>query len=90
MYKIGTITDQVSMDFEEALFSVREQFEYVEIHSLWNKTVEDLSDDEAGRWAHTAPLSDHSWGCKKGAAIKKTIGGVHGRPQAETGYHQTG
>jgi len=42
------ISDQVSMDFEEALFSVRERFEYVEIHSLWNKTVEDLSDDEAG------------------------------------------
>jgi sugar phosphate isomerase/epimerase len=35
------------MDFERALHSIREQFDCVEIHSLWNKTVEDLSDDEA-------------------------------------------
>jgi len=43
------ISDQVSMDFEEALHTIGKHFEYVEIHSLWGKTVEDLDDDEAGR-----------------------------------------
>ena len=47
--KSSIISDQVSMDFEEALQRIHEQFEYVEIHSLWNKTVEDLSDSEAGK-----------------------------------------
>jgi L-ribulose-5-phosphate 3-epimerase len=41
------ISDQVNMDFEEALHRIRKHFEYVEIHSLWDKTVEDLDDDEA-------------------------------------------
>jgi sugar phosphate isomerase/epimerase len=45
--KRSIISDQVSMDFERALHAVRGRFEYVEIHALWNKTVEDLSDDEA-------------------------------------------
>jgi sugar phosphate isomerase/epimerase len=45
--KTAIISDQVSMDFEEALGIVRNRFEYVEIHALWNKTVEDLNDEEA-------------------------------------------
>jgi len=50
MFKIGIITDQISMDFEKALqvikgFNVR----YIEIHSLWNKTVEELTRKEATR-----------------------------------------
>jgi len=47
MYKIGTITDQVSMDFEHALNFIKELgLEYVEIHALWNKNIEELTDDE--------------------------------------------
>jgi len=41
------ISDQISMDFEEALLKIENHFQYVEIHSLWNKTVEELDDDEA-------------------------------------------
>jgi L-ribulose-5-phosphate 3-epimerase len=41
------ISDQVSKNFDEALHRIRKHFEYVEIHSLWEKTVEDLDDDEA-------------------------------------------
>jgi len=41
------ISDQLSMDFEKALAEAKNHFEYVEIHSLWNKTVEDLDDAEA-------------------------------------------
>jgi L-ribulose-5-phosphate 3-epimerase len=45
--RTAIISDQLSMDFEEALFSIKDRFEYVEIHALWNKTVEELDDDEA-------------------------------------------
>lgn len=44
--KKAIISDQISMDFEEALFKVKDRFEYIEIHSLWNKTVEELDDIE--------------------------------------------
>src|SRR3972149_4911551 len=50
MYKIGLITDQVSMDFEEALKFIREEgLEYIEIHALWDKNIEELGDEEAAR-----------------------------------------
>lgn len=50
MFKIGLITDQVSMDFEEALKFIREQgLEYIEIHALWNRNVEELEKEEALR-----------------------------------------
>jgi sugar phosphate isomerase/epimerase len=47
MFKLGVITDQVSMDFEESLRFIKDLgLEYVEIHALWNKNIEELSDDE--------------------------------------------
>jgi sugar phosphate isomerase/epimerase len=47
MFSIGVITDQVGMDFEEALRFIRELgIEYIEIHALWNKNIEELSDQE--------------------------------------------
>ena len=45
--KTSIISDQLSMDFEKALATAKNHFEYVEIHSLWNKTVEDIDDTEA-------------------------------------------
>ena len=45
--RTAIISDQLSMDFEEALIKMKNRFEYVEIHALWNKTVEELHDDEA-------------------------------------------
>ena len=42
------ITDQVNSDFEEALKKCRKLgYPSVEIHSIWGKTVEQLSEDEA-------------------------------------------
>jgi len=53
MFKIGTITDQADMDFEKALAFIKGLgIEYVELHALWNKNIEELDDDEiaeAGR-----------------------------------------
>ncbi len=50
MFKIGIITDQVSMDFEEALQIIKEfGVRYIEIHSLWNKTIEELTEEEANQ-----------------------------------------
>lgn len=44
MLKLGIITDQVSMDLERALPVIEDLgIHYVEIHSLWNKTIENLS-----------------------------------------------
>jgi sugar phosphate isomerase/epimerase len=43
------ITDQISMDFEKALSIAKRDFDSVEIHSLWGKTIEDIDDDEARR-----------------------------------------
>jgi len=47
MYKIGVITDQVSMDFEYALKFIKELgLDYIEIHALWDKNIEELTDNE--------------------------------------------
>ena len=47
MYKIGAITDQVSMDFEESLKFIKKLgLEYIEIHALWDKNIEELTDEE--------------------------------------------
>lgn len=41
------ITDQLSMDLEEALLIAQKyNYDYVEIHSLWGKTVEDLDENQ--------------------------------------------
>jgi len=45
--KTSIISDQINMDFEKALHTAKEYFSYVEIHSLWGKTIEDISDSEA-------------------------------------------
>lgn len=45
--KKSIITDQFSQDFEESAKLAREfNFEFVEIHSLWNKNIEELTDSE--------------------------------------------
>jgi len=50
MFKIGLISDMVSMDFEEALKSTKAMgISYIEIHALWGKNVEELTDDEVNR-----------------------------------------
>jgi len=50
MFKVGIITDEVSMDFEYALRVIKEwEVKYIEIHSLWNKTVENLNEREVER-----------------------------------------
>ena len=50
MFKLGIITDQISMDFEKALQFTKELgLEYIEIHALWNKNIEDLSDEEVAK-----------------------------------------
>jgi L-ribulose-5-phosphate 3-epimerase len=47
MLKIGTITDQADMDFEKALEFIKGLgMEYVELHALWNKNIEELNDEE--------------------------------------------
>jgi len=47
MLKVGIITHEVSKDFEYALEVIKELgIKYIELHSLWNKTIEDLSEKE--------------------------------------------
>jgi len=47
MFKLGLITDQVSMDFEAALKVIKELgLRYIEIHALWNKNIEELDERE--------------------------------------------
>jgi sugar phosphate isomerase/epimerase len=47
MLEIGTITDQADMDFEKALEFIKGLgMEYVELHALWNKNIEELNDEE--------------------------------------------
>lgn len=44
---ISIITDQLNQDFEKACAIARHHgFDFVEIHSLWGKTIEDLSSTE--------------------------------------------
>ena len=46
-FKIGVVTDLISMDLGSVLKAVNEmKLNHVEIHSLWNKTIEDLSGPE--------------------------------------------
>ena len=46
MFK-SIITDQLNMDFEKALIDiVNHGYKYIEIHSLWGKTIEELSNEE--------------------------------------------
>ncbi len=52
--KNSIITDQIDMDFDKAVFLANKWgFQYLEIHSLWGKTVENLSNDEVDRMART-------------------------------------
>ena len=47
VFDLGIITDQISMDFEESLKAVKKLgLKYVEIHSLWDKNIEDLNKEE--------------------------------------------
>lgn len=55
MLKLGIITDQISQEFDDAVATVASLGAgYIEIHSLWGKTVEDLDIDEAMRAAKIA------------------------------------
>lgn len=46
MFK-SIITDQISMDLEKALqVAKKHDYEFVEIHSLWGKTIENLTKEE--------------------------------------------
>ncbi|SKC37235.1 sugar phosphate isomerase/epimerase family protein [Maledivibacter halophilus] len=46
----SVITDQISMDLEEALKKAKYlSYNAVEIHSLWGKTIEELTNEEVGR-----------------------------------------
>ena len=50
MLSVGLITNEISRDFEYALEVVKELgIKYIELHCLWNKTIEDLSDREVER-----------------------------------------
>ncbi len=50
MFKLGTITDGISRDFEYALDTMVETgLEYVELQYLWEKQVGDLTDADIGR-----------------------------------------
>ena len=50
--KKAIITNQIDMDFDKAAFLAHEWgFQYLEIHSLWGKTIEDLTHDEVDRMA---------------------------------------
>lgn len=47
MFNIAVITDQISMDFEKSLKAIKQMgLNFVEIHALWDKNVEDLSIEE--------------------------------------------
>ena len=50
MFKLGTITDGISRDFEYALDTMVETgLEYVELQYLWEKQVGDLTDEDIER-----------------------------------------
>ena len=50
MFKLGTITDGISRDFEYALDTmVATGLEYVELQYLWEKQVGDLTDADIER-----------------------------------------
>jgi len=50
LMKKSFITDQLGMDFEKSVYEIKKNgFRYIEIHSLWGKTVENLNYDEIKR-----------------------------------------
>jgi len=50
--KVAILTDQIDADFEKAVFLAKKWgFQYLEIHALWGKTVECLSDYEVNQMA---------------------------------------
>ena len=50
MFRISAITDQASMDFEFALKYISDLgINTMEIHALWDKNIEELTDDEAAK-----------------------------------------
>ena len=45
--KNSIITDQINMDFEKAIYEAKKMsFRFVEVHSLWDKTIENLDNNE--------------------------------------------
>ncbi len=50
MFDLAVITDQISMDFEKAVKFIGDLgADSVEIHSLWDKNIEELTEDEANK-----------------------------------------
>jgi sugar phosphate isomerase/epimerase len=61
MFSIGVITDQVDMDFENALQFIRDLgVGCIEIHALWKKNIDELNDEGVER-AHRLV---HKYGMK--------------------------
>jgi sugar phosphate isomerase/epimerase len=57
--KLAVFTDEVSQDLEKAVqFAVRFNLDGVELRTVWDKSVHDLSDSEIGRIS--AMLRDHN------------------------------
>ncbi len=51
-YRFGVITDEIDQDFAYACQVASEAgMEYVEIHTLWGKNVDELSDEEVEKVA---------------------------------------
>lgn len=47
MFELGIMTDQISMNFEESLKAINKLgLKNIEIHSLWNKNIEELNNEE--------------------------------------------
>jgi len=47
MFNLGVITDQISMDLEKSLKFIKNLgVEYAELHSMWDKNIEELNKDE--------------------------------------------
>lgn len=52
--KKAIITDRIDMDFDKAVFQAYKwDFQHLEIHSLWGKTIENLTYNEVDRMAQT-------------------------------------
>ena len=51
MFKLGVFTDEISQDLERALHVIKKEFQvsYVELRTMWNKNVVDLSNVEIRR-----------------------------------------
>ncbi|MCC9074674.1 sugar phosphate isomerase/epimerase [Litorilinea aerophila] len=60
-YRFGVITDEIDQDFARACQVARELgMSYVEIHTLWGKNVDELSDEEVEQVAQI--LEEHGLG----------------------------